>query len=370
MRPFTDDRHELLRRDLEEVARGLRPREAPGAAAAALAEAGVLELCVPSAYGGADDEVSPLALVVAREVLAGAAADCDATLAVQTLAALPVAWAGTKEQRERWLPSLASGRERGAFALTERESGSDVGALATTATREDDGYRLDGEKVLISGAASATVLVVFARTGPVGAKRSVSAFLVPKATPGLSLEPTPNLGEHELASVRFDGVRVPPVARLGAEGDGVALALRTLELMRPTVGAAACGMAARALELTRALVRERRRGGVALGEHESVRAKLADMATDLEAARLLVYRAAWLRETSAADARLDAPSSMAKLFATEAAGRIVDAAVQLHGGAGVVRGEIVERLYREVRALRIYEGTSEIQKLVIARALP
>ena len=167
--------------------------------------------------------------------------------------------------------------------------------------------------------------------------------------------------------MRLEGVRVPASARLGAEGDGVALALRTLELMRPTVGAAACGMAARALAETRAFVGARRRGGAPLAERESVRAKLAEMATELEAARLLVYKAAWLRETTASGTRLDGPAAMAKLYATEAAGRIVDAAVQLHGGAGVVRGAVVERLYREVRALRIYEGTSEIQKLVIAQ---
>jgi acyl-CoA dehydrogenase len=334
-----------------------------------LADAGVLELCVPAAYGGVADEVSPLGLVVAREVLAGAAADCDATLAVQTLAALPIAWAGTPEQRERWLPALASGRELGAFALTERESGSDAAALATTAAPDGDGYRLDGEKVLISGVSAATILLVFARTGAPGAKRAVTAFLVPTTARGVTRAPTPNLGEHDLGSVRFDGVQVPALARVGAEGDGVALALRTLELMRPTVGAAACGMAARALDETRALVRERRRGGVPLGEHESVRAKVAEMATELEAARLMVYRAAWLRETTASGTRLDAPASMAKLFATEAAGRIVDAAVQLHGGAGVVSGTVVERLYRQVRALRIYEGPSEIQKLIIARDL-
>jgi acyl-CoA dehydrogenase len=164
-------------------------------------------------------------------------------------------------------------------------------------------------------------------------------------------------------------VRVPAADRLGAEGEGLALALRTLELMRPTVGAAACGMAARALDAARAHVRERRRGGAPLADHESVQMKLAELATDLEAARLLVYRAAWLRETTASATRLDAEASMAKLFATEAAGRIVDAALQLHGGAGVVRGAVVERLYREVRALRIYEGTSEIQKLIIGRAL-
>jgi acyl-CoA dehydrogenase len=371
VRPFTNDGHERLRDELQALARALPPRTAPGEAARLLGEAGVLAHCVPAAHGGAAEVVSPLALVVAREALAGFAADCDAALAVQALAALPLAWAGSPEQRERWLPGLARGRERGAFALTERASGSDVGALATTAVRDGDGFRLDGEKVLISGAVAATVLVVFARTAPAGepGRHAISAFLVPKATPGLALEPTPNLGEHELASVRFAGARVPASARLGDEGAGLALALRTLELMRPTVGAAACGMAARALAETRALVRERRRGGVALGEHEGVRAKLAEMATDLEAARLLVHRAAWLRETTPAGVRLDGPAAMAKLFATEAAGRIVDAAVQLHGGTGVVRGEVVERLYREVRALRIYEGASEIQRLVIARDL-
>jgi acyl-CoA dehydrogenase len=375
VRPFTDERHDRLREKVGELAARLPGPRAPGDAARALAAAGIFKLCVSSEHGGAAESVSPLGLVVAREALAGVAADADAALAVQTLAALPIAWAGTAEQRDRLLPALADGRALGAFALTERASGSDVAALATTAAREAAGsrdhrhYRIDGEKALISGALTATTFVVFARTGAVGDKRAVTAFVVPRESAGLSVTATPNLGEHDLATVRLDGVRVPTEARLGAEGAGVALALRTLELMRPTVGAAACGMAARALEETRALVRERRRGGVTLGEHESVRMKLAELATDLEAARLLVYRAAWLRETSAADARLEGPASMAKLFATEAAGRIVDAAVQLHGGDGVLRGGVVERLYREVRALRIYEGTSEIQKLVIARTL-
>ncbi|HSZ82544.1 MAG TPA: acyl-CoA dehydrogenase family protein [Polyangia bacterium] len=372
VRPFTDERHDRLREKVGALAARLPATRAPGDAARALAAAGLFELCAPAERGGAAGSVSPLGLVVAREALAGVAADADAALAVQTLTALPIAWAGSAAQRARLLPALADGRALGAFALTERASGSDVAALATTATREasdDQHYRIDGEKALISGALTATTFVVFARTGAVGDKRAITAFVVPRESPGISVAATPNLGEHELATVRLDGVRVPTEARLGAEGDGVALALRTLELMRPTVGAAACGMAARALEETRARVRERRRGGVTLGEHESVRMRLAELATELEAARVLVYRAAWLRETSAADARLDGPASMAKLFATEAAGRIVDAAVQLHGGDGVVRGGVVERLYREVRALRIYEGPSEIQKLIIARAL-
>jgi acyl-CoA dehydrogenase len=369
VRPFTDERHERLRDKVSALARDLPARTAPEDPARLLARGGLFKLCVSSTYGGVAEAVSPLALVVAREVFAGQAADCDAALAVQTLAALPIAWAGSDAQRARWLPALASGKEIGAFALTERESGSDVGALATTATRQDEGYRLDGDKALISGVRAATMFVVFARTGAAGDRRAVSAFVVERMTPGLSLGDTPNLGEHALGTLALEGVRVPATARLGAEGDGVALALRTLELMRPTVGAAACGMAARALAEARAFVRERRRGGAALAEHESVRMKLAEMATELEAARLLVYRAAWLRETTAADTRLDTESSMAKLFATEAAGHIVDAALQLHGGMGVVRGVVVERLYREVRALRIYEGTSEIQKLIIARAL-
>jgi len=369
VRPFTDERHDRL----AEKVRGLvgafegadQAADDEAGAARILAAGGLLKLCVPAAHGGAAETVSPLALVVTREILAGATAAGDAALAVQTLAALPLAWAGTKEQRERWLPALASGDARGAFALTEASSGSDVGALATTATRDADGYRLDGEKVLISGAAAATMLVVFARTGA-GERRAISAFVVPRASAGLTIVDMPNLGEHALARVRLGGVRVPADARIGDEGSGLALALRALELMRPTVGAAACGMAARALVETRALVRERVRGGAPLADRESVRMKLADMATELEAARGLVYRAAWLRETTDPATRLDEPSAMAKLFATEAAGRIVDAAVQLHGGTGVLRGIVVERLYREVRALRIYEGASEVLKLIVA----
>jgi acyl-CoA dehydrogenase len=213
------------------------------------------------------------------------------------------------------------------------------------------------------------VFLVFARTGASSEHRPISAFLVPRDAEGVSVEDTPNLGDHSMGAVNLRDVSVPPESRVGAEGDGLRLALRTLELMRPTVGAAACGLAARALAEARATVRERKRGGVSLAAHESVQLRLGEMATELAAARLLVYRAAWLRETTEAGTRVDGEAAMAKLFATEAAGRIVDAALQLHGGTGVVRGAIIERLYREVRALRIYEGTSEIQKLIVARTL-
>jgi acyl-CoA dehydrogenase len=367
MRPFTDERHDELRARVARFAREVRPRAGGAETTRELASADLLALAVPAAYGGAFDRVSPVALVVAREALAGYEAEADAALAVQALAAIPLARAGTAEQRDRWLPGLASGSERGAFALTELGSGSDAAALATSATADGHGYRLDGEKILVSGAPAATMVVVFARAGT--APRAITAFLVPVATPGVSISPVPNLGEHELGTVRLEGAWVPASARVGAEGDGLSLALGALELMRPTVGAAACGMAARALDETRALTRARVRDGAPLAEHESVRMRLAELATELEAARLLVYRAAWLRERTPEGTRTGAPAAMAKLFATEAAGRIVDACVQLHGGLGVVRGAVVERLYREVRALRIYEGTSEIQKLVIAREL-
>ncbi len=369
MRPFTDERHDEVRAAAGALGASLMPGASTREIIAALARAELLELCVPQAAERGGVGVSSLAIATAREALAGDSVAADALLAVQALTALPIGWAGTDEQRARWLPGLERGDEIAAFALTERDSGSDAAALATTARRDGDSYRLDGEKVLVSGARDATVILVFARTGEAGDKRPLSALLVPRDARGLSVRDTPVLGDHPVATVTLDGVRVPVAARLGAEGDGLALALRALETMRPTVGAAACGIAARALAETRALVKARRRGGAPLAEHESVRMKLAELATELEAARLLVYRAAWLRETSPPDARVDVEASMAKWYATEAAARIVDAAVQLHGGAGLAAGAVVERLYRHVRAMRIYEGTTEIQKLIVARGI-
>ncbi len=316
-----------------------------------------------------------LPLVVLREELAQASGLVDALCAVQALAALPIAAAGTDAVRRRWLPALAAGTAIGAFALTEAGAGSDLGALATRARRQagQGGYRIDGEKTLISNAGLASLYIVFARTGGDGDPRPLSAFVVPADAAGLSTQPLAMAVAHPLGTVRLDGVRVDEAARLGAEGDGMRLALSTLALMRPTVGAAACGMARRALDEAVRFARARRTFDRLLVDRESVRMALAEMATSLEAARLLVYRAAWRRDRAAAtggDVRAEAaPASMAKLFATEAAQQIVDRAVQIHGGQGVLRGVPVERLYREVRALRIYEGTSEIQKLIIADAL-
>ncbi|HVR60550.1 MAG TPA: acyl-CoA dehydrogenase family protein, partial [Polyangia bacterium] len=314
-----------------------------------------------------------LPLVVLREELARVTGLGDALCGVQALVAIAIAGAATDAVRRRLLPALAAGTDAGAFALTEPGAGSDLGALATTARREGGGYRLDGEKTLISNAGLAALYVVFARTGGAGDRRPLSAFMVPAQAPGLSTLPLAVAVDHPVGAVRLDGVRVDEASRLGEEGDGMRIALATLSLVRPTVGAAGCGLARRALDEATAFARGRRTFGRPLAERDSVRMALAEMATSLEAARLMVYRAAWQHDravATGADTRGNAAaSSMAKLFASEAAQEIVDRAVQIHGGQGVMRGVPVERLYREVRALRIYEGTSEIQKLIIAAEL-
>ena len=374
MEPFTSHQHEALRtraRAFAEGHDGEATEEAAVPIVRALGDAGLLRACLPVPAQPAP-ELATLPLVVLREELARASALIDTLAAVQALAAIPIAAAGDTATQERWLPGLAAGDAIGAFALSEAGAGSDLRALTTTAQREATGYRLDGEKCLISNAGIASVYVVFARTGGPVDKRPLSAFAVPAQTKGLTVTPVPLAVAHPMGNVHLHDVQLDESMRLGAEGDGMRLALSTLNMMRPTVGAAACGLARRALDEARAFVRQRQTFGKPLAERDSVRMALADMATSLEAARLLVYRAAWLHDGAGPmgdGGSAAAPSSMAKLFATEAAQQIVDRAVQLHGGLGVVRGVAVERLYREVRALRIYEGTSEIQKLIIARVL-
>ena len=251
--------------------------------------------------------------------------------------------------------------------MTEPDAGSDAGAIATRAARDGADYVLDGTKVFISNATIASFFVVFARTADTP-KRGISAFVVDADHPGLTIARRQAMvAPHPIAELRLSKCRVPAAQRLGEEGDGMRLALGTLDFFRTSVGAAACGLASRALDESRVHVQSRRQFGSPLADFQLTQAALADMATELDAARLLVYRAAWTKDMGAE--RLTRESAMAKLFATEAAQRIVDRAVQLHGGLGVERGSVVERLYREVRALRIYEGTSEIQRLVIARQL-
>ena len=331
-----------------------------------LAARGVFRYAVPRGLGGVRRRVRVRDLCVIRETLAGVSPLADTLFAVQALAIWPLMAAGTPDQQAAYLPGLASGRHMGAFALTEPDAGSDAAAVRLRARKRGDGYVLDGVKSLISNAGLASLYVVFGSTRPARKGSGISAFVVESAAPGVVVkERLALISPHPIGTVGFEGCRVPASQLLGAPGKGLEIALGTLEALRCSVGAAATGMAARALAEAVRYARRRNQFGRTLSRFQAIRFKIADMATDLEAARLLVYQAA-----EAHDGDEDATgrkSSMAKLFATEAAQRIVDEALQIHGGRGLVAGSVMERLYRDVRALRIYEGTSEIQRLVIAR---
>ena len=285
--------------------------------------------------------------------------------AMQGLGSFPVSLAGSRELKQRILPRVSSGESIAAFAITEPEAGSDVGAIQTTARRDGATYVLDGVKTFISNAGLADFYSVFAKTDSAKGSKGISAFLVERDAPGFRFEEKIELiSPHPIGRISFDGCRVPAANVLGEEGQGFKIAMQTLDTFRSTVGAAACGLAWRGLDEAISYAKRRVQFGRPISEYQATRMRLAEMATDLDASRLLVYRAAWKKDSGADRVTLEA--SMAKLFATEAAQRIIDSAVQIHGGAGVVRGSVVEHLYRDVRALRIYEGTSEIQKLVIA----
>jgi alkylation response protein AidB-like acyl-CoA dehydrogenase len=365
--PFLEVQHEALRVDAGRAAARLEFEENPRRVVAELARAGLLAYCVPSPWGGAKEKIELRDLCAIRRELAYRSSLVDTMFAMQGLGSWPVTLAGTDEQREGLLPRVARGEAICAFAITEPGAGSDVSAVTTTARPDPggEGYVLDGEKTFISNAGLADVYVVFARTSD-EKHRGLSAFLVNGAAIGLSVEPIELIAPHPIGRLRFDGCRVAAAARIGAEGEGFRIAMETLDSFRASVGAAAVGMAARALDEALARVKARRQFGKALSEFQATQLALADMAVDVDSAELLVARAAWEGD---AGRRVTRVSAMAKLHATEAAQRVIDRALQLHGGQGVVKGSVVERLYREVRSLRIYEGTSEIQKLVIAREL-
>ena len=373
--PFFEDRHRALQERLGGLAAVFDPiatrgeaGEVDAAGRDALRECAKGDLCrllTPREYGGSGLDLR--AVCLAREALAARSGLADAVFAVQGLGSYPIVLGGTPDLAARYLPHVAEGRAIAAFALTEPDAGSDASAIATRATRDGEHYVLDGRKTFISNAPIASFFTVFARTAE-GPKRALSAFVIDGGTPGLSIGPPQQItAPHPIAELRFSQCRIPSTQRLGAEGDGMRLALGTLDFFRASVGAAVCGFAARALTESLAYAQARRQFGSALAGFQLTQAALADMATELDAARLLVYRAASMKDAGAA--RVTREAAMAKLFATEAAQRIVDRAVQIHGGLGVQRGSVVERLYREVRAPRIYEGTSEIQRLVIARDL-
>lgn len=306
-------------------------------------------------------------LCLARETLARHDALADFAFAMQGLGMGAVTLFGSPEQRAH-LADTAAGRAIAGFVLSEPRSGSDVANMDMTARRDGDDYVLNGEKTWISNGGIADLYTVFARTGEAPGAKGISAFLVPADAPGLSVaERIAVVAPHPLARLRFDDVRVPAGALIGTPGRGFQQAMAVLDTFRPTVGAAALGMARRALDESIARTRDRTLFGAPLGALQMVQGHLADMALDVDAAALLVYRAAWAKDAGAP--RITREAAMAKLHATEAAQRVIDTAVQLHGGDGVRSGHILEQLYREVRALRIYEGASDVQKVVIARQL-
>jgi acyl-CoA dehydrogenase len=327
-----------------------------------LAEGGWLRNAVPDAAGRLDVRT----LCLTRETLARRSGLADFVFAMQGLGSGPISLFGTDKQKRRWLPGVARGEIISAFALSEPEAGSDVAALSATARREGDVWVLDGVKTFISNGGLADRYVVFARTGETQGARGVSAFVVDAGVPGFDVvERIPLMAPHPVATLRFDGCRIPADRLLGEVGQGFRIAMATLDVFRPTVAAAALGFSRRAFDEAAARAVRRRLFGAPMSDLQLVQASLADMALKIDASALLIYRAAWLKDQGAA--RITREAAMAKLYATDEAQVVIDQAVQLFGGLGVTAGHPVERLYREIRALRIYEGASEVQKIIIAR---
>ena len=306
-------------------------------------------------------------LCLIRETIAQYDGLAEFAFAMQGLGMGAVSLFGTSEQRQ-WLTKTRSGNAIAAFAMTEPETGSDAAAMTTTAKPTAHGFQLDGEKTYVSNGGIADVYVVIARTGEAPGAKGLSAFLVPADLPGFEVaERIDVMAPHPLARIKFNAVKLPSQALIGKQGDGFKIAMSVLDVFRSTVGAAALGFARRAFDEALTRVKLRKIGGAALAELQMVQGHLADMALDIDAAALLVYRAAWTKDKGAS--RVTREAAMAKLHATEAAQRVIDLAVQLHGGDGVRHGMVVERLYREIRALRIYEGASDVQRVVIARSV-
>jgi len=375
--PFFDEHHRRFGFDLAEwadceLARHIDHTDADRSCRAlvrALGDAGWLKAVVPAAYGGLSEQLDVRTLCAARDILAWHDSLADFAFAMQGLGTGSISLFGTDFLKTRYLPPVREGRHIAAFALTEPEAGSDVGALATRATPDGPGFvRLDGVKTWISNGGIADHYVVFARTGEAPGAKGLSAFVVDADAPGLSIAGRiAIIAPHPLATLRFDGCRVPVTSRLGAPGEGFRVAMATLDIFRSTVGAAALGLARRALDEAVDRAATRRLFGAPLGDMQMTQAALADSIMDIDAAALLICRAAWTKDRGAA--RITREASIAKAFATEMAQRVIDRAVQIFGGNGVRSGVKVEALYREIRALRIYEGATEVQKLIIARDL-
>ncbi|GER07683.1 acyl-CoA dehydrogenase [Iodidimonas muriae] len=377
--PFFDDHHRSLAHDLDVWAKQeIAPLEEAahenqaavdalcGTILGRLAAAGWLRYVVPKAHGGMFDTLDVRSLCLIRETLARHSGLADFVFAMQGLGSGTISLFGSPDLQARYLPEVAKGKKVAAFALSEPDAGSDVAAMRTTATPISDGYLVNGEKTWISNGGIADFYTLFARTGEAPGARGISAFVVDAQTPGLSIaERIPVIAPHPLARLSFKDMMVPQENRLHEAGSGFKAAMATLDIFRSTVGAAALGFARRALEESSHRVTNRHLFGAPMAALQLVQAQIADMALDIDASALLIYRAAWTKDVK--KTRVTREAAMAKLYATDHAQNSIDKAVQIFGGLGVRSGHPVEKLYREIRALRIYEGASEVQKLIIAR---
>jgi alkylation response protein AidB-like acyl-CoA dehydrogenase len=368
--PFFSDEHRSLASMLQAwaVENQQEPKESDVDAACrsyvrALGDAGWLGYTVPASHGGIYERLDVRSLCIARETLASFSGLLDFSFAMQGLGAGPISLFGSMDLRKRYLPRVASGKAIAAFAISESDAGSDVAAMTTTARRNGDSYVIDGEKTWISNGGIADFYVVFAKLADTA--REFVALVVEPSDPGFSVSARINtIAPHPLGTLKFDKCRVSADRVVGEPGKGLRVALGTLDIFRTTVGAAALGFARRALAEAVRHVTHRKMFGAKLSDLQLTQAAIAEMATEIDASALLIYRSAWVRDNGAE--RVTREAAMAKMYATEAAQRVIDRAVQLLGGRGVVSGNSVETLYREIRALRIYEGTTEVQKLVIA----
>ena len=371
--PFFEERHRVLARDLDSWAAanlGSVNHHAVDATCRQLvarlgADGWLTHSAIDPLAPGTGLDVRSLCLI--RETLARHDGLADFAFAMQGLGTGAISLFGSEAQRQRWLPETRAGRAICAFALTEPKSGSDVAGIEMAAAADGDGFVLDGEKTWISNGGIADVYTVFARTGEGPGAKGLSAFLVPADAPGLIIaERLETLAPHPLARLAFQRCRVPKGALIGARGQGFRIAMSVLDVFRSTVAAAALGFARRALDATLERVKSRELFGAPMSELQMVQGHIADMALAIDASALLVYRAAWSKDSGAP--RVSREAAMAKLFATDHAQDVIDRAVQIHGGDGVRKGSVVEQLYRDIRALRIYEGASDVQRLIIARA--
>lgn len=374
--PFFAENHKKLAADLDHFVAGgglghIDHNDADSACKGLvrkLGAGGFLRHCVPAEFGGAAAEIESRSLCLIRETLAYADGLADFAFAMQGLGTGAISLSGSPEIKQAILPKIAKGELISAFALTEPEAGSDVAAMSTSADRQGDEFVLNGEKVFISNGGIADVYTVFARTGEAPGTRGISAFVVYADTPGFHIaERIETIAPHPLARIRFDNCRVPAANLLGQPGEGFKIAMRTLDIFRPSVAAAALGFARRALDEAVAHAKARKMFGATLADLPTAQSTLGEMATAIDAASLLTVRTAWRRDVQKLPITREA--AMAKMTATENAQWVIDQALQMFGGRGVRVGEITETLYREIRALRIYEGATEVQKLIIGREL-